>query len=87
MTFELASIVFITTGTILFLTVLEIGRCNILIALLLATLSILWAVFSLKYWLPTFPDKFQWCGILTALLGILSSVTILSKSGLPAKEK
>lgn len=84
---QTAAVVFITTGTILFTTILMLKRTNIFIGLILAMLSIFWAVLAFKYWAVTFPEKFEWMGIFIPIIGILSAMSSLSKGSSPAKEK
>ena len=80
MTFETASIIFMTTGTALFIAILLVKHPHIVLSLVLAMASILWSVMALKYWGVTFPQQYSWVLILFPILGIVSAMNILTKS-------
>ena len=80
MSFVIASLIFMVTGGILFITILKIRRVHFTIGLLLVTASVLWSVLSLKYWVTTFPINLGWTGTLVVVIGILASMTILGKA-------
>lgn len=83
MGFENASIVFMTTGTMLFAVELIVKRINIVLALLLVGASIFWSVLAMKYWgiyfVSEFGESFSWLSMLLPIIGITSAMTILMK--------
>lgn len=93
MDFDTAAITFMSTGTILFVTILKVKRVSTHTGLMLAAASVVWGVLGWKYWGPTFSDVFPeslvWMNIFIPIIGVLSAMTVLGKSSFadPPKDK
>lgn len=79
------NMVFMVSGSILFMIELKLKHPHMVISLLLAAASIFWAVLGTKYWAPTFPESFGWASIFILVLGVVSAVTILAKGNMGMK--
>ena len=82
MSFETAMLVFMGSGTILFLLILKLKRPNALFALLLASLAVLWGILAFSHWGILFPEQYMWMPIFFPVIGLLAAMNILFKSTL-----